>query len=801
MIKNILLVAFRNLMKNKIFIFINVIGIGIAIACCIVAYLNWEFANDWDATEINSGSIYRVQFWREFQGKKDRYGIAPMALGGHIKNNISEVDEVVRYMSSYCDVRIGTEVFGTDMVFADSAFFDLFTFEFVEGNAKDFHNKSNFYISDETAKKYYGNQPATGKPITLIVLEKDGLRHPHEFVVGGVFKSKPYNSSIRCDVITLFENFWTINIEPDFNENSWGKWAHVLFLKVNHPEFIPNISSQLQQYIEPQNKVREDFKVGEYYLENFKGMMARNRKSPRLDSEYLIPGLPVEAIYVPAIMALMLLLIACFNFTNTSVSISVKRLKEMGIRKVMGGSRAQLILQLLGENMLICFAGLLLGLLLAEWAVPAYDSLWFWLEIKLNYINHYGFIFFLVGLLFFTSLIAGIYPAFFITSFQPTEILKGKTRFGGTNWFTRILLGFQFMLSFVAIIMGVAFYHNAKFQKEYDLGFSKTGLASAWINNEGAFNIYRDALSSNTDIEEIVGTKNHISENWYNDPVKFGSIEREVDIFDVGDKYMEVMGMKWIEGRKFIPNSETDRKESVIVTKEFVKQFGWNDGAIGKRILWRDSVQLFVVGVINDVYTRSLWQPIQPTMFRYIAPEKYLQLIVKIDPINSLSVQSFMRKKWKEVFPNAQYNGHTIESRYEESHSINQNLVTMFGLLGFFAVMMTGIGLFTLVSLNILSMKKEIGVRKVLGASISNIVFKINFEFIINLIAATLAGSVIGLYFANGLMSSIWRYFQPTSIFTIMVSAFFMFLFSVLVVSSITIEAASQNPTNVLRDE
>ena len=801
MIKNYLLITFRSLMKNKLFIFINVFGMGIAVACCIVAYLNWQFSNQWDYSQTKADKVYRVQFVRDFQSKRERNGMAPMPLASYIRHNFKDVGATVRYMSSYCDIRIGDEVFGTGMVFADSAFFDLFTYELKYGSIADFHNKGKVFISDEVARKYFNSEEVVGRFITQIVLGKDGIRRPKEFEVGGVFKQLPHNSSFRFDIITMFDNFWDINIDPDLSETSWKKWAHVLFLKIDDPTRIADVTRQLQEYIEPQNKVREDFKITSYYLENFSGMMKRNRVNPRVDSDYLNGGIPDEAVTVPSVLAAMLLLLACFNFTNTSIAISSRRLKEIGIRKVMGGMRSQLIAQFLGENLVLCLLGLIAGLFLAELLVPAYDALWPWLDLNLSYTEDVGFLLFIFGLLFVTAIIAGSYPSFYITSFEPVSILKGKAKFGGTNWFTRFLLGGQFVISLMVIIMAFAFYQNGQYQKDYDLGFATHGVISTWVNNEGGFNTYRDALASNTDIEVIAGTKHHVANGWYNDPIKFESLEREVDIMEVGDNYFEAMDMTLVAGRKFQKDSETDRKESVIVTEELVKQFGWTDNPIGKRLVWMDTVQLFVVGVVKNVYARALWQPIQPLMVRYTSPDKYQQLVVKMDPKKIAGVNKFMEKKWKEVFPNTQYNGQMIDQELQETNDINKNVVIMFGFLGFFAALMTGIGLFTLVSLNIVKKMKEIGVRKVLGASIANIAGVINFEFMINLGIATAVGGTLGYMAANWLMKSIWAYYLKMGLISLALSVVAMVMIAILSVGYKTLSTASLNPTKTLRDE
>lgn len=801
MIKNYLLITFRSLMKNKLFILINVFGMGIAIACCITAYLNWEYSADWDKGHVNADKIYRVQFWREFQGKRDRFGMAPMPLANYIKQNFKDVNKTVRYMSSYCDMRIGDEVFGDQIAYADSAFFELFTYELKHGSFTNFYDKGKVFISDKIARKYFNKEDVVGQLLTQIVLGKDGVRRPKEFEIGGVFTKPPLNTSLGFDVITPFDNFWDVNLEAELSETSWKKWTHVLFLKIDDPSRVPLVTKQLQQYVEPQNKAREDFKVSEYYLENFDGMMQRNRANPRLDSDYLGGGIPEEAVTVPAIMSILLLLLACFNFTNTSIAISSRRLKEIGIRKVLGGMRKQLIAQFLGENLILCFFGLIAGLLMAEWLVPTYDAMWPWLELNLSYAENVGLLLFIVALLFATAIIAGSYPSFYITSFEPVSILKGKARFGGTNWFTRILLGGQFVISLLAIIMGVAFYQNGNYQRDYDLGFATHGVISAFVNNEGSFNTYRDALASNKDIEVIAGSRHHVPFNFFNDPVKYEALEREVDIMEVGDNYFEAMDMTLLSGRKFIKDSETDRKESVIVTEELVKQFGWTDNPIGKRLVWMDTVQLYVVGVAKNVFARALWQPIEPLMIRYVEPAKYQQLVIKTDPRKIASVNEFMEKQWKEVFPNTLYGGRIIDQEMNESNEINKNVSVMFGFLGMFAALMTGIGLFTLVSLNIEKKMKEIGVRKVLGASVANIAGVINLEFIINLGIATVIGGTFGYLVANWLMDSIWEYYLELSLISLSISVAVMIVIAVAAVGQKTIYTALLNPTKTLRDE
>jgi len=796
MIKNYLLITWRGMMKNKMFIFINVFGIAIAIACCIVAYLNWKYNEDWDKDHKNASIIYRVQFWHDFQGRLNRYGMTPNPVGNYIRQNFNDVDKVVRFIPAGSDFRIGDDLFSTGIAYADSDFFELFTFEMKYGSVESFKDKSKIFINDELARKYFKREDVVGESLTQII---DGK--PKEFTVGAVFKKAPLNSSFSSEAYTLLDNYWeTVVNDPDVKEDGWKRW-NTLFLQINNPARVPAITKQLQQFVEPQNKAREDFKVKEFYLENFQGISERSRENPRLNSDWLRGGLPKEAIIVPTIMAVFLLLLACFNFTNTSIAVSSKRLKEIGIRKVMGGQRKQLVLQFLGENLLLCFLGLLFGLLLAEWLVPAYDTMWPWLELHLTYSENVNFILFLAGLLFLTAIIAGSYPAFYITAFEPVSILKGTQKFGGTNWFTRVLLGMQFFISLTAIIFAVAFFGNAEYQKNYDLGFAKTGVINVWVNDEGGFNTYRDALAGNTDIITIAGTKHHVANWWYNDPVKYESTEREVDIMEIGDNYMEAVDLKLISGRKFETNSATDLKESILVTEEFVREFGWTDDPIGKRIVWMDTVHLYVIGVVKNIYARALWNPIRPMMIRYASPDKYQQLVVSMPAAKMKAVNEFMEKKWKAVFPNSVYSGGMIDEELAETLEINTNIVKMFSFLGFFAILLSATGLYTLVSLNILKKMKEIGVRKVLGASLGNIARVINLEFIIILSIAGALGGGVGYWATDVIMDSIWEYYKKLDMVTFSISVLIMFAIAAISVSFKTVNTASLNPVKTLRDE
>jgi putative ABC transport system permease protein len=783
MIKNYLLITFRSLLHNRVFILINMLGMGIAIACCITAWLNWDFSTNFDKNHLNSQSVYRVQAYYDQQGKQNRHAMVPTPIGAIVRENFNDVDKVVRYTTASNDIRIGDEVFNTSVAYADDGFFDLFTFKLVDGSFR--YDKSDVVISSSLALKYFNTTQAAGKQITRI--SSGELK---EFNVAGVFEVQPLNSSFAFEALMRFE---------DSDESDWRR-SNTLFLQIKDPSRVEAINKQLQSFVEPQNKALPDFKFTSYYLQNFKTLAASFHSDTWLSGEQLRWGFPPSAVIGPAVMAAFLLLLACFNFTNISVAMSGRRLKEIGIRKTMGGVRLQLVLQFLGESVVLCFLSLITGLFLAEILVPAYNSLWPGIKLTLSYTDNITFFLFLILLLFITALIAGVYPAFYITSFKPVAILKGKMKFGGTNWFTRSLLTFQFAISLLCMICGLAFIRNAAYQRDYDIGYAKDGIII--VNVSGSdFEAYKNLLVTNSDVLVVAGSKGHVSDKFYSSALQFGTTELKAETIDIGDDYLEAMGVKIIEGRGFERNSETDKKESVLVSEEFVKQMGIRGSAIGKRLLWADSVQLFIVGVTKNIYTAGFWKPVAPVMLRYIGQDKYAQMVVAAAPGKLFAVNDFMKEQWKKISPNTLYSGNYVDGNLRTTAMINKNSVSMFGFLGVVAAVLSATGLFALLSLNILKRMKEIGVRKILGASSQNIASVINKEFIIILAIASALGSVLGFMAGNKAMDAIWEYYKNIDLVTLGICVAGLFVVAAVAVGYKTVAASKIDPVNALRTE
>jgi putative ABC transport system permease protein len=794
MLKNYLALALRNLLKYRLFLFINVLGLGVAIACCIVAFLNIDFNENFDRHHLNARNIYRVQFWNEYEGQRNRYAVVPTPLGNMVKQNFADVSKVVQYTVSSADIRIGDELFNTRLSYADSAFFEFFSYGIKDGAFDDFQDKSKIFISEKLAKTYFNTAEATGKEITQLI---NG--NPVQYTVGGVFENQPFNSSFQFDAITLWDNYSNTTINAGYFETDW-KAMNTLFLWVPDPSRISAVTKQLQKYIEPQNKAREDLKVTEYYLQCFEGLALSFHDGPWLNGDQLNAAMPSYSVLAPAVIAILLLLLACFNFTNTSIAISSRRIKEVGIRKVLGGSKKELVLQLLADTLILITISVGVGLALAYFLVPAYNSMWPSLELSLDFSGNGNLFIFLGGLLLITTMIAGSYSALYITSFKPISVLKGKMKTAGTNWFTRILLGLQFSIALLSLVFGYAYIRNAEYQRQYDLGYLTKGIITAPLNSEGDFNAYRNALLINKDIDVVAGSRNHVSDDFYKAPVKFEGTEHQAEVIDVGEDYLEAMDITILQGRGFQKDKESDRADAVIVSEEFVSQFAIRN-PIGKRILFMDSLSLYIIGVTKNIYPDAFWRPVGPVMLRYVGPDRYKHLVVRTSPEHLLEVNDFMKKEWNKLFPARLYTGKYSDGNLRITEMINTNVIKIFGFLGVIAVLMSTTGLFSLVSLNIVRKLKEIGVRKVLGASTANIIWLIGLEFIIILGFASMLGSALGYVMVNKMMDAVWEYYLEVSYATLEICVVFLFSVAMATVGVKVFRTTLINPVIVLREE
>jgi ABC-type lipoprotein release transport system permease subunit len=509
----------------------------------------------------------------------------------------------------------------------------------------------------------------------------------------------------------------------------------------------------------------------------------------------------MAAVIGPSVMAVFILLIACFNFINTFLFMASHRLKEIGIRKVLGGVRRQLIFQHIGEGFLICLASIGVGLLITEFLIPAYNELWPFLKLKLTYHDRDVFLF--LGLLLaFISIFSGSYPSFYISKFSPIQILTGKQKFGTTGSLSYILLTLQFAISIIGVVCAIAFYANAKYQQRLDLGYNQEGVI--FIPIDGAnFKTYKTALQkTENNILSIGGAKDHFNVHPYGikSPVK-STEDKEAEVFiaDISDGYLKTSGVTLLEGRDFIENSESDLKESVIVTENLVKQLDWSN-PVGKEVRIGDTTRYFVVGVVKDVFIHGLWDTPDPLIFRYITAEKCRFIVTSALTENIQKTNEYNKSVWKEIFPNQYYKGTINNGDLSTSILVNTNIVKIFLFLGVTALTLAVSGLFTLTSLTVVRKMKEISIRKICGATTYTIARIVSANFAIVLTLASILGIYLASFLSRLLMKSLWKFFLPASMTTFAISMLIVLGVSFFTIWVLIRKAAATNPVDALKE-
>ncbi|MDW3196951.1 MAG: FtsX-like permease family protein [Cytophagales bacterium] len=791
MFTNFLKTTVRNMLRNRAYVIINIVGLGLSLACCIVGYLNFKYAADFDKNHENHASIYKIQINKTVQGRNIPYGISPLPLGHEIKNDLAGVSQVVRYSSSGMVMQQGEKILNKRIGFADEDLFEMFTFPFKYGDKSAFLNRGNLILSENTAQVYFGDVDPTGELIKVI--ESDGT--PKSYVVGGVLEKIPSNSSINFHAVTLFDNYLDLN---DWSNDRWRSFVAGTFIKTTTEEFPGHIPAILdERYVEIQNSARDDWKVAGYYLEQ---LTTLGKNAQDIRANWLSEPPPVPAVISPLIMSIMMLLIACFNFTNTSLAISSKRLKEIGVRKVMGGNRNQLIFQFMGENIALCIISMLLALLISVFLVPAYSSMWDFLELKLSLTENPEVSVFLTGLLLFTAITAGAYPSLYVSSYEPVSILRGSLKVKGTSTFSKILLGAQYSFTFLALISSLAFIGNAEYQKTLDVGFQKDGIIAVQLDSE-EFQTYFDRANQISSLEMVAGTEEHIGRWNYARTLRQGEKEMETSMMDLGLDYLDLMDLTLVEGRYFEKDlKDYDRQSSIVVNEQLVKDFGWQE-PIGKRVQIDDSTRLTVVGVLKDFYAYGFWDPVSPMAFRPALDDRMNFVVARMKPENSKEAYEALEAAWYEMVPNKPFNGDYQDEFIKESNLVNNNIAILFTFLGTLALILSSIGLFTLVSLNVIKRIKEIGIRKVLGAKVSTIIHLLNRPFIIIISVSAVIGTGMAFLLIDLLLSTIFHYYQAVTIFSLVLPFIVLSIISLTTSSGRVLVAAKRNPVESLRYE
>lgn len=790
MIKNYFKIAFRHISRNKSYLFINVIGMGLALACCIIAFVNYQYFEKADSFFEKSDQLFRVTVDNIGSSRTKADVVAPLVPRAIA--DISQVIDGTRIDKKSVIVQLKDQVFSEDLSAVDPNFLEVFSYTILKGNEKALKNPANIIITEKTAQKYFGDSNPIGEVLSI----NPGQSWQKELMVAAIIQNPPANSAIQFDMITHI-SFSETGPYPD-TLSHWDNTITASFLVLDNPQKAEEIAQHLERYFSLENEKENWRTVTQYHLQPMGLVYKQGTELFNNDLRKLENPLIATA---PGIMALLILLTACLNFTNTTISFSNKRLKEMGVRKVMGSNRRQLITQLLGESFLICLLALGLGMLMAKLSLPYYNELWEMLDLNLaiDYLSHPLLIAFLVGTLLLTTFLGGVYPAFYMTSFQTTQIFRGTTRFGGDSWLVRSLLGIQIIISLVSIIGGITFAQNANYQQELDLGYDTKGIINIPIEGADTYHKLKIAISSNPAILGIAGSRNNLGFwDWWEN---FGKPEdnRSIQVQHIGEDFLEVMDIAIIEGRDFDKNKELDYETAIIINKKLLEEQQWESG-IGKEIEV-GSKKYNVIGVTENFIPTTLFAPHGPLVFTFNKPKSYQILKVKATADELIATNKYLKSTWASLFPYVPYAGYYQDELLTISLSVSQSISKLFIFLALIAMLLAATGLYSLVSLNLLKRSKEIAIRRVIGASTGSLAFLLNKHYLLIFLVGGILGGIGGLYAAQFLLEQIFKIHQGVSIPTTLLAVGFVCLVGALTVGGKLLGVLRTNPAETLKSE
>jgi putative ABC transport system permease protein len=793
MIKNYLRVAYRALLKNKSYVIVNTLGLGISLSCCITAYLllayNIEFDNFYDAEKVSN--VFRIHTHStENSGKRVIDDQAPLVMAPIITEEIAGIDLYTRFLYGGGALRYEDKAFNERMIaFSDSSFFDMFEYPLVVGSHRSFKEKNSIFITEEIAKKYFGNEDPIGKIMVFNGVNETEI----ELIVGGVIKRFPANNSFTFKIMMRIENF------NEMNKIAIDDWSDShnpgTFVKLTSAENSQQIGKELGRYIQTQNKVHTDVIVDSYKLVPF----ISNFSQDDIRSYWANHRISIIPVALFTVMAALILLIACFNLTNTSIAMTAKRLKEVGIRKAIGAARAQIVIQFLFETLMIIFVALLVGLFVAQLIVPAFVNMWR-LPYSQNDLDGLNLFIALVILVFLAALLAGMYPAIFSSKFKPTMLLNGNVKGIGANMLTKSLVAAQFAFSVIVLIAGVLFYLNSRYQDQIQFGYDKDQVITLNIMGDRDFEAMSNAIAGHPKIIEIAASEGNIGGSNYQF-IQIDSNKHEVQAVSVGKNYFETMGLRFVEGRSFDVENSSDQMEGVVVNKAFVEKTGLHD-PLEKTFILHDQKRTILGVIDNHVDNVHRSKDPEPFVFYPTKKSKYVLMLVKGEKEDLPEIKGYLEKTWKGVFPTKPFESQLQdEAVMGRGREINANFKKIFLFITALGGLLSAAGIYALASLNIARRIKEIGIRKVLGASIGSILTLLNREFVIVLSVAAVVGSLVGFFVTDTLLRLVSVFHIPVGIIPVMTCALVIFGIGILTTSATILKAARSNPVDTLRTE
>jgi putative ABC transport system permease protein len=807
MLSHYLKIALRNVLKQKAYSFINIFGLALGIACCVLVILFMRHERSYDLFHESGQRIFRVNLEKKTPaGSMELSAGQPIPLAPALRASFPEVQYATRLKSSSGIVRASDENATRETVFfADQDFFKMFSFPFVHGDAASaLAQKSGIVLSEGAAQKYFGSEFALGKTMSVSFSENFV-----DFIVSGVVKKMPGNSSMQFDFMLLYEN------SPNYANlaNVWTSWGAVTFIQLANGASAEALQNKFEGFIK------------NYYGELIQtwqilGWMAKEDGALKLKLQplanihlesnvqnSLLPTSNPMYSYILAGIGMIVLLIACINFTTLAISRAASRMQEIGVRKTLGAFRGQLMKQFWGEALLFSVLALFLGLALAEAFLPVFNALAN-RTLAISYFAGWELPAIFLGLGLFVGLAAGSYPALFLSRFQPVETLKNRIRLGNKNRLSQTLVVVQFSLSVLLIICTLVMSEQLHLLKNANPGFNEEQIVVIPANTkqgegEKLLTLYRQKLAGQAQVLGLTGNSDGFNKEtgWK----AFGTASGanwQVNLMRIDPEFIRTFGMQIVHGRDFSPEMTADATGAVIVNEALVKEFGWQE-AVGRKFEdfeLRGVHEPTIIGVVKDFNYASLHETVKPMVLHLDPTEDIKYLFAKIAPGSFATTLEALRNAWQEIAPEKPFDYYFLDEDFDQQYRAEERWAQIVIYSTSFAIIIACIGLLGLSALAVTKRTKEIGIRKVLGASAFSVVRLLTNEFMILVALANVLAWPVAYFAMNEWLQDFayrieigWQIFGLAGLAAL--------LLALLTVSLQAIKTALGNPVEALRYE
>lgn len=803
MFKNYLKIAWRNLIKNKIFSIANIVGLTCAFAVAILLSMTALFELSFDQFHENKDSAYQIYLTSQTPRGAETSTSNPVPLASALKEEVSGIKQITRSLSEDALVSYQDKDLDLDAEYVDAEFFSIFSFPVIAGNTNNpLPSKNSVAITEETATKMFGNTNVVGDVLQVRVGSE-----VYPFTISAVLENTPTNSSIDFDIVIPFEN------HPEFeaNKDVWNSQFFPIYLQLEEGMTTEQFEVNSREFanLHYRGSIESDKRDGASPDEN--GQFKQFHLLPITDMHFVSfkEGKAEAARTFPYLIlgvAIVIIFIVCANFINMNIALSEKRLKEIGMRKTLGAVKKQLFFQFWMESVVVFLVSIGLGLLLSNLLIDPFKTL-FVTKATFAEVTKPAIILLFAASIFIITLIAGGYPALIMSKLGTLRALKGKLDFG-KNRLRNGLIVLQFAIAIILISGTLVLHGQIEFLRNKDLGYNKEQVVSIPLNGRkdsyAVIELLRDELTQNPDILSVSGSDSNLGLG------KDGSITSSAMGFDykgrglitnaltVDYDYAKTLDIELLEGRMFDKKYSTDSL-SLVINESMAKQFG-EDDPLSIRINMDDAVTYSVVGVIKDYYFQDVKKEVQPlTLFLNRNWDLYYAY-VKISPKNAAQSFDAIKTAWEKIEPQAEFLGSFLDENVDRTFKREKTLATIITSGSILGIILSCLGLFAISILVVAQRTKEIGVRKVVGASVSSVALLLTKDFLKLVGLAFLVATPISWYFLNEWLQNYASHVSLSPLFFV-VAGLTATLIAFITVGSRTVKAASANPVKSLRDE